>query len=156
MTFRLGDKKPSNSGRRKGVANKNTELVRSGMQTAVEICRSGDGPNPIGIMMSAARLIDTLNEMRLRHLGGLDAVSQGMQEQFDLMIDSLVKGAEVSAKVAPFAFPKLAAMDYVGDAPRIDESAPEIVIEYRVETERPARFKRNGIGNGQYLDLKPE
>jgi hypothetical protein len=121
MTFKLGDKKPAASGRKRGTPNRQTELVRAGVKSAIEICREG-GEDPISIMVNAARFLHTVaTAYAPRSKDGTDLreiVSAMSREELEFMRRFLTDAATIAHKAAEFGHAKLARIDYVGDRPQ--------------------------------------
>jgi hypothetical protein len=114
--FRPGQPRPVGSGRQKGTPNKQTELIRAGVKTAIETCREG-GMTPVEIMVESARFLRSLAEMKMpRKQEQLAAMPRA---DLDWIVDLLVKASDIAHKAAPFGFPRLAAIDHVGDAPKV-------------------------------------
>ena len=123
--FTPGTPKPPASGRKKGTVNKNTELLRNGVKSAIEIVREG-GMHPVEILMEMSRFLRTVG-VALAPKGGDAAALQaavlemakteGGRKQLETMRRFMETASSIACKAAEFSCAKPAPIDYVGDAP---------------------------------------
>jgi hypothetical protein len=136
MTFMRGQPKIATSGRRRGVPNKRTTLIRSGVKSAIQTCREG-GADPIAIMINAARFLH--QTAKLRTPQDLSELSKMPRAELEFIADLLVRAADVAAKVANFAHPKVAPVAYVAD-PRIamPRNDRQVVVKLKIVDDQSA------------------
>jgi hypothetical protein len=127
--FLRGQPRPVGSGRKKGTPNKQTALIRSGLQSALEVLRGGNGDNPIEAAFGIAKLLQEISSKRLESLGGDIAKLAG--PEFDRMRETLAAAAAIHLRLAEFAFPKLARIDLAGEAPAV-LAQQKIVVKLNV------------------------
>jgi hypothetical protein len=73
---------------------------------------------PIEIMVESARFIRTIANLAQEQKAEL--IQAMDRPTIDWVVDLLVKASDIAAKAAPFGFPRLAAIEHVGDAvPRV-------------------------------------
>jgi hypothetical protein len=126
--FRPGQPRPAGSGRQKGTLNRQTALVRAGLETAVQTLRDGTAENfenPVQAAFKIARLIEGLTAKRLAHMQ--DAMGQLPKDEYDRLTTGLKVAADIHLKLAEFAFPKLARIDLAGEAPAVPVHQKTIV-----------------------------
>src|SRR5262245_20467315 len=127
--FLPGQPRPVGSGRRKGTPNKQTALARAGVRTAIQTCREG-GLTPIEIMVESARFIrgiaDLAQDQKAELIQAMD------RPTIDWIVDLLVKATDIAAKAAPFGFPRLAAIEHVGDAPSLPAVKNKFVVTLKI------------------------
>jgi len=115
--FLPGQPRPAGSGRREGTPNKQTMLIRAGLQSAIEALRGGNGENPV---QAALRITHTLENMTAKRIEKFEDEAGNLPPaEFDRLIGAMKMAADVHLKLAEFAFPKLARLDYAGDAPPV-------------------------------------
>jgi hypothetical protein len=76
------------------------------LQSAIETLRNGGDDDPVKAAFNIAGFIEGLTAKRLERVQ--DAMSQLPAEEFDRVVESLNKAAQLHIKLAEFAFPKLA------------------------------------------------
>jgi hypothetical protein len=135
MPFKKGVPRSPNAGRKPGVVNKATEALRANLKSAVEICRSGDGLDPVSLMLGGARILQSI-----AMAGGAEKGAAWLWDQqnisrddLDRVIGALNDSINAAAKVAQFGYPKLAAMEWLGDAPVAQDSSTEIIVTLRID-----------------------
>ena len=141
--FLSGQPRPVGSGRRKGTRNKQTELIHAGVKTAIQTCREG-GMTPIEIMVESARFIRAMAAMAQEQKEEL--IEAMDRPTIDWVVDLLVKASDIAAKAAPFGFPRLAAVEHVGDAPSLPAVKNKVIVTLKIgDLPGPAVSGRNDI-----------
>lgn len=150
MTFPRGPGTRSPlSGRKPGTENKSTNLTRQNVRSALEILREDGKRGPIELMVDGARFLSSIGALiskpdgrfkdeagnvitdEMRHLA---AMAKQDPKTFDRMLDCVWKGIQAAALCAPFAYPRLASMEFVGDAPT---TKVENTYVFQLETGEP-------------------
>jgi hypothetical protein len=140
--FLPGQPRPVGSGRRKGTPNKQTALVHAGVKAAIQTCREG-GMTPIEIMCESARFIHAIADLAQDQKAEL--IQAMDRPTIDWVVDLLVKASDIAAKAAPFGFPRLAAIEHVGD-PLSMPAKNKVVVTLKIgHVPRPAVSERHGI-----------
>jgi hypothetical protein len=146
MTFKLGDRKPAGSGRKRGTPNRQTELVRAGTRSAIQICQQ-DGDDPISIMVNASRFLNTVaaafapraqsQASPAEIAAAVRAVEKG---DLEFMRRFLVDAATIAHKAAEFGHPKLARIDNAGEIPGAQMVENKMVFVLNIDDgQRPGR-----------------
>lgn len=132
MTFQKGQPPMPTAGRKPGMQNKSTQLTRASVKSALEILRDENKRGPIELMIEGSRFLSSIGALisrptgRLRDAAGnaitdehahLAAMASQDPELFDRMLDCIWKGVQAASLCAPYAYPKLTSMEFVGDAP---------------------------------------
>ena len=129
--FQKGQPRPPGSGRRKGQVSDRTVLARQGLKTAIEICRQG-GDDPITIMMNGARFLNTIAAaFAPRRTEGVelrDVIRATPVKDLELTRKFIESATSIAHKAAEFGYAKLQRIDYVGDAPVIQQTTENRVI----------------------------
>ena len=115
--FLSGQPRPVGSGRKKGTPNKQTALIRAGLQGALEALRGGNGENPVQSVLKIARTLEDMTAKRLHRFE--DEAGNLPPDEFDRLIGAMKIAADIQLKLAEFAFPRIARLDLAGDAPAI-------------------------------------
>jgi hypothetical protein len=136
MAFKKGVPRPPNSGRKVGAVNKQTALVRAGVESAIETCRNG-GMTPVQIMMESARFIRGVAAMKTP--AQKEMMANMPRDDLEFIVDMLVKASDIAAKAAEFAFPKLARVDYVGDVPNASTVENKMIFILNIGEGQPGR-----------------
>jgi hypothetical protein len=151
MTFKLGDKKPEASGRKRGTPNRQSLLARAGVRSAIEICRQG-GDDPISIMMNAARFLNSVaaayapraqEETDLREI-----IRATPMKELEFVRRFLMDAATIAHKAAEFGHAKLQRIDWAGDAPAMASVENKMVFVLNVDSTLPGRPCNGRCGNG--------
>jgi len=99
--------------------------------------------SPFEIMVESARFIrgiaDLAQEQKAELIKSMD------RPTIDWVVDLLVKASDIAAKAAPFGFPRLAAIEHVGDAPSLPAVKNMIVTLKLGDLPRPALSGRHDI-----------
>jgi hypothetical protein len=103
------------SGRAKGTPNKRTALIRAGIKNAIETLRTGGGEDPIAAAFKIARFLEEMSAKRLEKFQ--NQIADLPPDEFARIQDGLIAAANLHVRLAEFAFPKLARVDHIGDAP---------------------------------------
>src|ERR1700745_2107514 len=96
-------------GRPAGVPNRNTELVRVSLRTALEILRNGGGENPVEAAQKIARFLEGMSQKRIEQLATAAGAMKG--DEFDRIVNSLYKAANIQLRLADYVFPKPGRID---------------------------------------------
>jgi hypothetical protein len=124
--FLPGHPRPVGSGRQKGTPNKQTVLIRAGLQSALEALRGGNGQN--NPVQSALKIARTLEEMTVRRCEKFEDEAGNLPPaEFDRVIGAMKIAADIHLRLADFAFPKLARIDVAGEAPALPVQQKVIV-----------------------------
>jgi hypothetical protein len=126
-----GAPKPPGSGRKKGVRNKGTELVKAAAKSAVEIARNG-GKSPIEIVVEGSRFFTNLAAFGQSKLGRnaleiYEALWTHDRER-EIIVDLVTRAIDASAKIAAYSYPRLAAIEWIGDAPSAVHNDNRVII----------------------------
>jgi len=90
---------------------------------------------PIEIMVESARLIRVIAAMAQEQKAEL--IEAMDRPTIDWVVDLLVKASDIAAKAAPFGFPRLAAIEHVGDVPAVN-IGNRVVFELKIGAPRYA------------------
>ncbi len=145
--FRPGNPKPANSGRKKGQRNRGTELVKATAKTAVEIARNG-GKSPIEVVVETSRFLVNLGAFGQSKMGQdakqiYEALWSHGRER-EIIVGLLVQGAELAAKALPFCYPRLAAIEWIGDAPSAVHNDNRVIITMNLGDSDPQQTVIDG------------
>ena len=83
---------------------KTRALVRAEVRSAAEILRHAEGQNPIEAAQKIARFLEGLSQKRLEALTASAASMPG--KEFDRIVDTVNKAANIQLKLAEFVFTK--------------------------------------------------
>jgi hypothetical protein len=154
VTFRAGDAKPPGSGRAPGQPNRKTSLINAGLRSAIETLRHGDGPDPIAAAFKVAKFLEGMTQARLTKLATEIGALSG--EEFDRVRETLKEAANIHLKLANYAFPKLRAHEYLGDAPTTIVQENKVVqfvlVDPHAKTLNGHRAAAGGDGGERVLD----
>jgi hypothetical protein len=92
-------------------------VIRAGLQSALEVLRGGNGENPVQAALKVARTLENVTAKRIQEFE--DEAGNLPPAEFDRLIGAMKIAADIHLKLAEFAFPKLARLDYAGDAPPV-------------------------------------
>jgi len=104
-----GPRPPPGKGRVKGTVLKTTQLTRVHIRTAVQILRNGEGENPIEAAQKIARFLEGLSKRRMDEI--IARVTTLSGEEFDRVVNTLYKSANIQLRLADYVFPKPGRID---------------------------------------------
>jgi hypothetical protein len=139
MTFQPGQ--PKLAGRKKGTPNKNTEMLRQGVKSAIEIVREG-GMHPVEILMEVSRFMHSVGVALAPKGGSTGALTAAVLEmaqtaegrrQLEMMRRFFETAANISYKAAEFGCAKLARIDYVADAPSTPTVKNKMIFRLNID-----------------------
>lgn len=139
MTFVPGMQRVPGSGRKPGTPNRRTLLTRAGIRSAFETLRTNEGEDPIAAAFKIAKLLEHMSAKRLEKFK--NEVADLPPDEFARIQVGLIAAANLHVRLAEFAFPKLARVDHVGDAPSV---ANRMVVELKIGDGPPT--DRSGRG----------
>lgn len=153
MGFKLGQPRPPNAGRKTSTPNRQTELARQGVKSALQICREG-GDDPISIMMNAARFLNSVAAAyapkRREGTDLAEIIKATPRADLEFMRRFLLDAALISRSVAEFGYAKLTRVDHVGDVPA---ATIENKLVFTLNLEKPGRSNDNGMnGDDEFGD----
>jgi hypothetical protein len=132
------------SGRAKGTQNRQTALRRAGIKNAIETLRTGEGEDPIAAAFKIAKLLEDMSAKRLEKFK--NEVADLPPDEFARIQVGLIAAANLHVRLAEFAFPKLARVDHVGDAPSLAAVKNRMVVTLKLgDLPRPALSGRHDI-----------
>ena len=145
--FQKGEPRPLGAGRRKGSRNKGTELIKATAKTAVEIARNG-GKSPIEVVVETSRFLVNLGAFGQSKMGQdakqiYEALWSHDRER-EIIVGLLVQGAELAAKALPFCYPRLAAIEWIGDAPSAVHNDNRVIITMNLGDSDPQQTVIDG------------
>lgn len=100
---------PVHKGRLPGAVNKVTQVRILNLRSALEILRANEGENPIETSMKIARVLEGMSKRRMDNLQANAAPLSG--EEFDRIVNTLYKAANIQLRLADFVFPKPGRID---------------------------------------------
>jgi len=104
-----GTRPPPGKGRLPNSTTKNAELIRAGLRNALEILRNGQGENPIEAAQKIARFLEGLSQKRLESVAVAVGAMKG--DEFDRVVNTLYKAAQIQLRLADYVFPKPGRID---------------------------------------------
>ena len=111
------------SGRARGTPNRQTLLQRAAIKNAIETLRTGE--DPIAAAFKIAKFLEDMSAKRLEKFK--NEIADLPPDEFARIQVGLIAAANLHVRLAEFAFPKLARVDHVGDAPSVPTGHKMIV-----------------------------
>ena len=126
------------SGRARGTPNRQTLLQRAAIKNAIETLRTGE--DPIAAAFKIAKFLEDMSAKRLEKFK--NEIADLPPDEFARIQVGLIAAANLHVRLAEFAFPKLARVDHVGDAPSV---ANRMVVELKIGDGPPTGLAKAAV-----------